>query len=202
MEKILIVDDDKDIQVVLSEIIKTEGYEAIVAGDGKEALKEIRAHAPDLVLLDLKLPGMDGMEVLEESKKIDRDIVVIMLTGHGGIQSTVQAMKPGAFDYLTKPFAYEEIVLTIKKALQARYLIREKKSLWNSDKRIDITKIVGESSQIKQVLSQVEMVAPTNMTVIIQGESGTGKELVARMIHQKSLRHNKPFIAVDCGAIP
>ena len=202
MEKILIVDDDKDIQVVLSEIIKTEGYEAIVAGDGKEALKGIRAHAPDLVLLDLKLPGMDGMEVLEESKKIDRDIVVIMLTGHGGIQSTVQAMRLGAFDYLAKPFAYEEIVLTIKKALQARYLTRETKSLWNSDKRIDITKIVGESSQIKQVVSQVEMVAPTNMTVIIQGESGTGKELVARMIHQKSLRHNKPFIAVDCGAIP
>lgn len=202
MEKILIVDDDKDIQIALSEIIKTEGYKAIVAGDGRKALKEVRAHAPDLVLLDFKLPEMDGMEVLEEIKKINSEIVVIMLTGYGGIKNAVQAMRLGVFDYLTKPFLYEDLVLTIKKALQARCLTKGVKSLWNSDKRIDIVKIVGESPHIKQVLSQIEMVAPTNMTVIIQGESGTGKELIAQMIHQKSLRNNKPFIAVDCGAIP
>jgi two-component system response regulator AtoC len=202
-DKILIVDDDKDMQVVLSEIMKTEGYEAIVVDNGRKAIKEIRVHPPDLVLLDIRLPGMNGIEVLEEIKKIDRDIAVVMVTGYGEIKSAVQTMRLGAFDYLTKPFAYEEIVLTIKKALHARFLAKEADNLWKRAETGEvITKFVGESPQIKRVLHDVEIVAPTNMTVIIQGESGTGKELVAWLIHQKGLRHNKPFIAVDCGAIP
>jgi len=200
MDKILIVDDDKDIQVVLSEIIKTEGYEAIVTGDGRKALKEIRAHSPAVVLLDFKLPGMDGMEVLEEIKKIDSNIPVIMLTGCGEIKTAVYAIKLGAFDYLTKPFTYEELVLNIKKAIQQCHNKETKNPCKRSDDKT--AKFVGESPRIMQVLSRVETIAPTNMTVIIQGESGTGKELIARMIHQKSLRHTKPFIAVDCGAIP
>lgn len=193
MDKILIVDDDKDMRDILSDIIKSGGYEAITAGDGRKALKEVRAHSPDMVLLDIRLPEMDGMKVLEEIKKIDKDLIAIMLTAYGGVKDAVHSMKLGAFDYITKPFDNEEIVLNIKRALQTRYLSKGMESLRNR---------LGESPQIKQVLNQVKMVAPTNMTVIIQGESGTGKELIAQMIHQESLRKDKPFIAIDCGAIP
>ncbi|MBI4689582.1 MAG: sigma-54-dependent Fis family transcriptional regulator [Nitrospirae bacterium] len=203
MDKILIVDDDKDIRTVLSEIITTEGYEAIVAGDGKKAIKEIKVHSPDLVLLDLKLPGMNGMEVLEEIKKIDRDIIVIILTGYGVIKNAVQAMKLGAFDYLTKPFTYEEITEKIKAAILVRRSKREDEDLKRLGEKSSITKLfIGESPKIMHVLNRVATAAPTSMSVLIQGESGTGKELIARMIHEKSLRHNNAFIAVDCGAIP
>jgi len=203
LDKILIVDDDKEALQLLSDIIKSEGYKVITAGDGRKALKEIRAHSLDLVLLDIKLPEMDGMEVLREIKKIDKDIIVIMFTAYGGIKDAVQAMKLGAFDYITKPFDNEEIVLNIKRALQTRHLAREVEDLrMRLEEKIAFTQFVGESPQIKQALNQVKMVAATNMTVIIQGESGTGKELIARMIHQVSPRHDKPFITVDCGTLP
>ena len=125
MEKILIVDDDKDMRDILSDIIKLEGYEAITADDGRKALKKIRMHSPDLVLLDIRLPEMDGMKVLEEIKKIDKDLIAIMLTAYGGVKDAVHSMKLGAFDYITKPFDNEEIVLNIKRAFQTRYLGRE-----------------------------------------------------------------------------
>ena len=203
MEKILIVDDDKDMRDILSDIIKLEGYEAITADDGRKALKKIRMHSPDLVLLDIRLPEMDGMKVLEEIKKIDKDLIAIMLTAYGGVKDAVHSMKLGAFDYITKPFDNEEIVLNIKRAFQTRYLNREVERLKKilEGKRI-VERFLGESPQIKQVLNKIKIVAPTNMTVIIQGESGTGKELIARMIYQESLRKDKPFIAIDCGAIP
>ena len=203
MEKILIVDDDKDMRDILSDIIKLEGYEAITADDGRKALKKIRMHSPDLVLLDIRLPEMDGMKVLEEIKKIDKDLIAIMLTAYGGVKDAVHSMKLGAFDYITKPFDNEEIVLNIKRAFQTRYLGREVERLRGilEGKRI-VERFLGESPQIKQVLNKIKIVAPTNMTVIIQGESGTGKELIARMIYQESLRKDKPFIAIDCGAIP
>ena len=203
MEKILIVDDDKDMRDILSDIIKLEGYEAITADDGRKALKKIRMHSPDLVLLDIRLPEMDGMKVLEEIKKIDKDLIAIMLTAYGGVKDAVHSMKLGAFDYITKPFDNEEIVLNIKRAFQTRYLGREVERLRKilEGKRI-VERFLGESPQIKQVLNKIKIVAPTNMTVIIQGESGTGKELIARMIYQESLRKDKPFIAIDCGAIP
>ena len=203
MEKILIVDDDKDMRDILSDIIKSEGYEALTADDGRKALKKIRMHSPDLVLLDIRLPEMDGMKVLEEIKKIDKDLIAIMLTAYGGVKDAVHSMKLGAFDYITKPFDNEEIVLNIKRAFQTRYLNREVERLKKilEGKRI-VERFLGESPQIKQVLNKIKIVAPTNMTVIIQGESGTGKELIARMIYQESLRKDKPFIAIDCGAIP
>jgi two-component system response regulator AtoC len=203
MEKILIVDDDKDMRDILSDIIKLEGYEAITADDGRKALKKIKMHSPDLVLLDIRLPEMDGMKVLEEIKKIDKDLIAIMLTAYGGVKDAVHSMKLGAFDYITKPFDNEEIVLNIKRAFQTRYLGREVERLRKilEGKRI-VERFLGESPQIKQVLNKIKIVAPTNMTVIIQGESGTGKELIARMIYQESLRKDKPFIAIDCGAIP
>ena len=203
MKKILIVDDDKDMRDILSSLISSEGYETITAGDGRKALKEISAHSPDLVLLDIRLPEMDGMKVLEEIKKIDKNLPVIMLTAYEDVKGAVQAMKSGAVDYITKPFDNEEMVLNIKRALQTWYLSREVENLRKilEGKRI-VERFLGESPPIKQILNQVKRVAPTSMTVIIQGESGTGKELIAQMIHKESPRHDKPFIAIDCGAIP
>ncbi len=203
MGKILIVEDNRDMQFILLNILKDEGYEVIVAGNGKKGLNEIRIHSPDLVLLDIRLPGMNGMDVLKEINKIDSDLLVIMLTAYGQIKDAVHAMKLGAFDYITKPFDNEEIVLNIKKALQTRYLSREVESLRRKlGEKATIIKFVGESLPVKKVLNQIRTIGPTNMTVIIQGESGTGKELIAGLIHQNSLRHDKPFVAIDCGALP
>jgi DNA-binding NtrC family response regulator len=203
VETILIVDDNKDMQFTLSNILKDQGYETITAGDGERAIKEVKTKAPNLVLLDIKLPGTDGMKILEEMKQLDKDLIVIMLTAYGDVKGAVEAMKLGAFDYITKPFDNEEIILIIKKALKTQYLSKEVEVLRKRlGEKTAIEEVMGESPQIKQVLNQVNIIAPTNMTVIIQGESGTGKELISQMIHQKSKRSDKPFIAVDCGAIP
>jgi len=203
MERILIVDDDKDFQFTVSNVLKDEGYDVIAMSNGIGAFKTIKKYSPNLVLLDIKLPDVDGMKILEGIKKIDKDLIVIMITGYGGINEAVKTMKLGAFDYITKPFDSRELIIRIKKALQTQYLSREVESLRKtlSEKAV-VEGVMGESAQIKRVLNQVKIVAPTNLTVIIQGESGTGKELIARMIHQESERKDKPFIAVDCGAIP
>jgi len=203
METILIVDDNKDLCFNLSAILKDEGYEVIAVSNGKQALKEVERKFPNLVLLDIRLPEMDGMKILEKMKKIDRDLIIIMLTAYGDIKDVVRAMKLGAFDYITKPFDNEGIVLSIKKALQTHYLSKEVKSLRKRlGEVLAVEQVMGESPQIKEVLKQIEIVAPTNMTVILQGESGAGKELIANMIHQKSRRKDGPFIAIDCGTIP
>ena len=203
METILIVDDNKDMQFNLSNILKDEGYNAKACGSGARAIREVKKGSPNLVLLDIRLPGMDGMKVLEEMKSIDKDLIIIMLTAYVDVKDAVRAMKLGAFDYITKPFDNEEIILTIKKALQTQFLSKEVESLRKRlGEKIAIEEVMGESPQIKQVLKQVKIIAPTNMTVILQGESGTGKELIAQMIHQNSLRKDKPFVAIDCGAIP
>jgi DNA-binding NtrC family response regulator len=206
MDKILIVEDNRDMQFLLSSILKKEGYEAMIAGDGRKALKEIKGWSPNLVLLDIRLPVMDGMAVLEEIKKIGRDPVVIMLTAYGDIKGAVQAMKLGALEYITKPFDNEELLIAIKRALQTQSLSREVQSLRRQlgEKTAEdlIEELTGASPGIKQVLKQVNIVSPTDMAVVLQGESGTGKELIARLIHKKSRRSDKAFIAIDCGAIP
>ena len=203
METILIVDDDRDMQFNLSTILKDAGYEIITASDGHKALREVERRAPSVALLDIRLPDMDGMKVLEEMRKKDQGLIIIMLTAYGDVKSAVKAMKLGAFHYITKPFDNEELILIIKKALQTQYLSKEVDRLRKRlGEKKPIEETMGESSQIKQVLKQVEIIASTNMTVVIQGASGTGKELVARLIHQKSLRKDKPFVAIDCGALP
>jgi len=203
VETILIVDDNRDMQFTLSSILKDQGYETISVGDGERAIREVKTKSPNLALLDIKLPGIDGMKILEEMKQIDKDLIIIMLTAFGDVKDAVRAMRLGAFDYITKPFDNEEIVLIIKKALQTQYLSKEVEVLRKRlGEKTAIEEVMGESPQIKQVLKQVNIIAPTNMTVILQGESGTGKELISQMIHQKSKRKDKPFIAVDCGAIP
>ena len=204
MRRILIVDDDKDLRFNLSCVLKEEGHEVITAADGKQAFKALAQSAPDLVLLDVRLPGMDGVELLEEMKKIEKNLPIIMLTAYSDVKSAVKAMRLGAFDYITKPFDEEELILIIEKALHTQYLSREVEYLRKklNQAPVSIEETMGDSPQIKQVLKQVEIIAATNMTVIIQGESGTGKELIAQLIHQKSLRKAQPFVAIDCGAIP
>ena len=204
MKRILIVDDDKDLRFNLSCILKEEGHEVIAASDGKQALNALAENVPDLVLLDVRLPGMDGVELLEEMKQIEKNLPIIMLTAYSDVKSAVKAMKLGAFDYITKPFDNEELILVIKKALHTQSLSREVEYLRKKldQAPVSIEETMGDSPQIKQVLKQVEIIAATNMTVILQGESGTGKEVIAKMIHEKSLRKDKSFIAIDCGAIP
>ncbi|MCD6384546.1 sigma-54-dependent Fis family transcriptional regulator [Candidatus Sumerlaeota bacterium] len=203
MERILIVDDNKDMRFILSNVLKDEGFDVTAVGDGIRALKEVKENPPALVLLDMRLPGKDGITVLEEMKKIDKDLLVIMLTAYGDVKSAVQAMKLGAYDYITKPFDSEEIVLVIRKALHTRHLSKEVETLRKRlNEKTEVEELIGDSPEIKQVIKQVKIIAPTNMTIILEGESGTGKELIAQMIHQESHRKNKPFVAVNCGAIP
>lgn len=203
METILIIDDNKDLCFNLSNILKESGYNIIAVSDGKGALSAIERNMPNLALLDMKLPGMDGIKILEKMKKIDKDLIIIMLTAYADVKDAVKAMKLGAFDYITKPFNDEELVLIIKKALETQYLSREVENLRKRlGEKTAIEEVMGESPQIKRVLKQIEIVAPTTMTVILQGESGTGKELIANMIHQKSPRKAQPFVAIDCGALP
>lgn len=203
METVLIVDDNEDLQFNLSNIIQTEGYNVLTAGEGNKALKEVKSKLPNLVLLDMRLPGMDGMTILEEIKKIDNNIIVIMLTAFGEVKGAVNAMKLGAYDFITKPFDNEELLIVIKKALETQKLNYEVKSLRKQlDEKNLIEEVIGESKEFNQVLKQVELIAPTNMTVMIQGESGTGKEIICNLIHKLSLRKEQPLIAIDCGAIP
>jgi len=206
MEKILVVEDNRDMQFLLSSILKNEGYETRITGDGNNALKELKKWSPDLVLLDIKLPDISGMQILEEMKRINEELAVIILTAFGDIRGAVDAMKLGAFEYITKPFDNDELFLVIKRALHMRFLNKEvtilRKQLGKKTAADIIEELAGNSPQIKQVLKQVDIVAPTNMTVVIQGESGTGKELIAQLIHRKSERREKTFVAIDCGAIP
>jgi len=203
METILVVDDDEDFRFNLSAILRGAGYEVRTASTGRQAIKEVARSAPSIALLDFRLPDMDGMKVLEGMRKIDRDLLAVMVTAHGDVKGAVRAMKMGAFDYVAKPFDEEELILIIKKALETRSLSREVERLRiQLGESRDVEETIGKSPRIRHVLKQVEIIAPTNMTVVIQGASGTGKELIARRIHHLSRRRDRPFVAVDCGALP
>ncbi len=207
---VLVVDDNQDTRRILSDILSSDGYRVATANDVKTAMKWIERETPDIVLLDMKLPDMDGLRALEEMRRSGECPAVIMLTAYGDVKSAVRAMKLGAFDYITKPFDNEELSLVIRKALETRHLTKHVPVCLKRGEVVDIKRRLGESTdvlvkggspQIKQVLKQAAIIAPTNMTVILQGESGTGKELIARLIHEKSLRKDKPFIAIDCGIL-
>ncbi len=203
MEKILIVDDEKDIQWMLFNFLREEKYEPITAINAEEAFKAVKKVSPDLMLLDLKLPDMDGVEVLNRVKEINKNLPVIIITAYGDIGSAVRAMKSGAVDYITKPFDNDDLIQLIKKTLQVKYLSKgfENLRLQLGD-NLDIEDIMGNCPQIQRVLDQIRIVAPTDMTVILQGESGTGKELISQLIYQNSPRRNSPFITIDCGTLP
>jgi len=201
---ILIIDDEKDLCQSLSELLEEEEeYKVSVANNGEEGLTKIKEEIPDLVLLDIKMPGINGIETLEKIKAIDKDTLVIMLTAYQTVDFAIKSMKLGAYDYIGKPFNYEELKIIIKRALQTRDLSQEVISLREQLRdKFSFRNIIGKSDKIKEVLYKIEKVAPTNATVLIRGESGTGKELVSKTIHQYSLRKDKSFIAVDCAGLP
>ena len=201
--RILVVDDEHLIRWSLEQNLKKQGYEVQTAGTGEDALKTVRDDQPDLVLLDVQLPGMNGIQVLEKIKEIDEDIVVIMVTAQGALETAVTAMRLGAYDYINKPFNLEEMAIVIRKALETSDLRREVAGLRSEHKKFGPPNIIGKSRHMNNVLEMMQKVAKSEAsTVLIQGESGTGKELVAKWIHYASSRAEKPFVAINCAAVP
>ncbi len=202
-KKILIVDDELGARESLRIILKNRGYNLLVAASGKEALRIYRQDHPHITLLDIIMPDLDGLKVLKEIKRIDAKALVIMITAAKSIETAVEAMKLGAYDYITKPFNVDEIRLIVKKAFSNLDLVGEVEYLRAEIGRVyGLDNIIGKSKAIKNISSLIKRVADTKLTVLIQGESGTGKELVARAIHFNSLLKNRPFVDVNCAAIP
>ncbi len=200
MANILIIDDEKSIRKTLSEILSYEGYKIDEAGDGEEGLKKFSDKAYDLVLCDIKMPKVDGIEFLEKSKTINSDVPVIMISGHGNIDTAVEAVKKGAFDYISKPPDLNRLLITLRNALDKQTLVTEAKVL--KRKVGKVLEMVGTSAPIQRIKDTIEKVAPTDARVLITGENGVGKELVARWIHEKSNRNSAPLVEVNCAAIP
>ncbi len=201
--KILVVDDEHLIRWSLEQNLKKQGYEVCSAGTGEDALKLLKEESPDLMLLDIQLPGINGLEVLEKAKVIDEEVVVIMISALGVLETAVKAMRMGAFDFVNKPFNLDELAIVIKKALETRELKREVMHLRSEQtKHFGIDKIIGKGQHMNHILSMVQKVAQSDAsTVLIQGESGTGKELIAKAIHYESGRAEKPFMAINCAAV-
>lgn len=197
---ILVVDDEKNILASLKTALSLEGFQVVLAGTGELALSRIEDEIVDLVLLDVKLPGIDGLEVLKKIKESRSLLPVVMMSGHGTIQVALEAIRVGAIDFVEKPLATERLVVTINNALHLENLERENIELKNEWK--DKFKIVGDSPVLREVLEKVNVTAPTKSRVLIQGENGTGKELLALAIHDSSPRASKPFVKVNCAAIP
>jgi DNA-binding NtrC family response regulator len=201
--KVLIVDDDKSICMVLSDLMKKEGLEAMAAYDGEKALKMLQTDAPDLLLVDMKLPGMDGMEILRKARELDPELPVVFITAHADSRGAVKAIKEGAHDYLSKPFDNYEVIRVAHRALTERELKLKVRALSNQLKGSSpLQEKMGPSDVVARLVSEVNRVAESDFTVIIIGETGSGKEVVARAIHETSPRSKEPFIPVDCGAIP
>ena len=196
---ILIVDDEAPIVETLSGLLRDDGFEVTSAGTGFEALQQIETHAPDLVLLDIWMPGLDGIETLKVIKKDNPRTHVIMITGHGNIDTAVQAIKLGAYDFIEKPLSFEKVTVAINNALDFRRLDEENRYL--RKKTIEKHSITGNSEAVKGLMEQIDKVAPTDSWVLIKGENGTGKELVARTIHNFSERAANSMIDVNCAAI-
>jgi two-component system, NtrC family, response regulator AtoC len=202
-KRVLIVDDEKNMRWVLKEALSSEGFEVAEAADGEEALAAITEQEPDVMVLDHRMPGKDGMEVLRTVRGKGMQFPVIMLTAHGNVAGAVEAIKAGASEYLTKPFDLEELKLTIDKALMYSGLAAEVERLRSElDQRYDVQGIVASDAKMLEILDTVHKVAPTSATVMIYGESGTGKELIARAVHNLSERATKPFVSVSAGALP
>lgn len=201
--QILIVDDEKEICGLLCHLLNREGLTTSVAYDGDTALRMMSHESPDALLLDLKMPGMDGMEVLRRSRALDEHLQVIMITAFGGIHGAVEAMKAGAYHYLAKPFDHAEVLRVVRQALTERNLkLKLKVSSEEIGEAGSLREAMGPSDAVSRIITAVNQVAKSNFSVVILGETGSGKELVARAIHNSSPRSSAPFVAVDCGAIP
>ena len=203
MNTILVVDDEPNYLIVISELLKEENYEVVTAPSGEDGLKVVEETDLDLVLTDMRMPGMGGLEFLKATKKHNKDLPVIMITAFGEVEKAVVAMKAGAYNYLSKPFNNEELLMNIRKAIEHYSLLRENVRLRGEAKvRYGFASIVGKNARMQEIYQLIEKVAPTTASVLITGESGTGKELVARAIHINSPREKAPFISVNCAALP
>lgn len=200
MASILIIDDEKAIRKTLSEILSYEGYKIEEAADGEEGLKKFGERNYDVVLCDIKMPKLDGIEFLEKSKEINPDVPVIMISGHGNIDTAVEAVRKGAYDYISKPPDLNRLLITLRNALDKQSLVTETKVL--KRKAGKAQDMIGDSGALKKIRDTIEKVAPTEARILITGENGVGKELVARWIHEKSNRSHGPMVEVNCAAIP
>ncbi len=200
MPDILIIDDEKAIRKTLTEILSFEGYKIEEAADGEEGLKKFRDKQFDLVLCDIKMPKLDGIEFLQKAGEFNPDVPIIMISGHGNIETAVEAVKKGAFDYISKPPDLNRLLITIRNAMDKSSLVTETKVLKRKVSRVQ--EMIGESAPIKKIKETIEKVAPTDARILITGENGVGKELVARWIHEKSNRASGPIVEVNCAAIP
>jgi two-component system, NtrC family, nitrogen regulation response regulator NtrX len=197
---VMIVDDEEGIRESLSGIFEDEGYEVLTAGSGEEALRALKEQTPDVILLDVWLPGIDGLETLKEIKDVKPNLPVIMISGHGNIELALKATKAGAYDFLEKPLSLERVLLVVQRALEKKMLEMENKTL--KQDRIKKWRLVGNSPKMVQLREQIEMAAKSNGRVLILGESGSGKELIAHLLHEHSSRVEKPFVEMNCAAIP
>lgn len=203
MAKILIVDDQQSILDVLSIMLKREGYDVATALSGEDALEIVRTDNIDLTITDMKMMPMDGIALLEHIKNVDPEIAVIMMTAYASIQTAVDAMKKGAYEYVIKPFKMDELRLLVQRSLEQRSIIQENRSLKQQiQQKYSFEHLVGTSRQMEELFAVIRKVAPTDSTVLIYGESGTGKELVARAIHYNSKRRDRPFEPINCAALP
>jgi len=203
MHTILVVDDEPNYLIILSELLIEEGFEVFTAENGAKALQIVQNTDLDLILTDMQMTHMNGVDLLKAVKAFDKDIPVIMITAYGEVEKAVTAMQAGAFNYLTKPFKNDELIANIKQAIEHYSILRENRRLRAEVKdRYSFADMIGKNRQMKNLYTIIEKVAPTQASVLITGESGTGKELVARAIHFLSLREKKPFISVNCAALP
>jgi two-component system nitrogen regulation response regulator GlnG len=199
----MIVDDEEEIRKILKQILEKEGVRVVTASDGQQAMQKIFAERPDVVMLDVRMPGLNGMDVLKKIKEIDDDLPVVLVTAYADIHSAVKAMKEGAYEYLAKPFDNDEVIWIVRRALAESQLKKNLKSINNhySD-NFGLIENMGLSDKIARMVADIHRVAKSDFTVVVLGETGTGKELVARAIHADSSRSQGAFVAIDCGAIP
>lgn len=200
MSNILIIDDEKAIRKTLSEILSYEGYKIEEASDGEEGLRKFREKVYDVVLCDIKMPKIDGIEFLDKIRDINPDVPVIMISGHGTIETAVEAVKKGAYDYIAKPPDLNRLLITIRNAMDKTNLVAEAKVLKRKVSKVE--EMIGESEPIQKIRETIDKVAPTEARILVTGENGVGKELVAKWVHEKSNRAAGPLIEVNCAAIP
>lgn len=203
MKNVLVVEDEELMRSILRKLLEDEQYKVFTADSAERALEIFTSEEIDLTLTDIRMAEMDGLELLDQLKSIENEALVIIMTAYSSVDSAIAALRKGAYDYVTKPFVNEDLLQTVRNALRQRELFRENRNLRRElDRHYSFSEIIGTSAALQEVFRLVEKVAATNASILIQGESGTGKELIARAIHHHSLRASKPFVAINCGALP